>query len=181
VTDGQNRLAEIECILQQQLVHCRTGRISRPALRYPRFSVPLRLHIETAARQQNSLRAGEHLRHAVLRSVQRHNNRACSRGFKRSKIRRQRPRVVGRVAAGWLGNSNSHRHGIPSVMTSAEQRIASPPINRLQARRPLRWHRKPPGAPVPAALESPRAADRSARLSGEPSFLWSQSARQQSP
>ncbi len=66
ITNGENRLTQIESILQQQFVHRRTVWIGIMAGSDPRLAVGLRIEIESASRQQHALDPGEQAGDAIL-------------------------------------------------------------------------------------------------------------------
>ena len=70
VADGQDRLVEIEGILEEQLIDGGAGRVGLTALGDRIFAISLRIHIVSAAGQQNSLHAGEQPGDAVLPLMQ---------------------------------------------------------------------------------------------------------------
>ena len=81
MADGQNRLVQVEGILQQQLVHRGAGRVGLTALGDRIFAISLRVHVESAARQQNPLHPGQQPGHAVLALMQRNNHRRGAGGI----------------------------------------------------------------------------------------------------
>ena len=70
MTDRQDRFSQVECVLQKQLIdRCSTG-IGGSAFRNPGFAVPLRVNVETAAWQQDTLCFCEEVSDPVLTFVQ---------------------------------------------------------------------------------------------------------------
>jgi len=71
VADRQDRLVEVECILQQQFIDCGSAGIGGAAGRDPLFAVVLRIHIKTAPRKKNALGSGEEARNPILALMER--------------------------------------------------------------------------------------------------------------
>ena len=80
VTDSQDRLVQIEGILEQQFVHGGAGRVRLAALWNRIFAISLWVNIESAARQQDSLHPRQQPCYAVLTFVKWNNNRRCPGG-----------------------------------------------------------------------------------------------------
>jgi hypothetical protein len=106
VAYGEDRLGEIERILQQELVNRRTAGIG-PATVWNRiFAISLWVNIIATTREQDSLDSTEQPGYAVLTLVEGNYDWGRPGGVEGGKIRRQGALIVGWIAAGGFGNGD---------------------------------------------------------------------------
>jgi len=109
--DGQNRLVEVEGVLQEELIDGGAGWVGLATFGEHSLAVSLRIYIEFAAGQKHSLDPGKEAGYTVLMLVQRNDDGGSSSGTEGGKIGRQCPLVISRIYTGGLGNGNMDAHG----------------------------------------------------------------------
>jgi hypothetical protein len=121
MTDGQDGLVEIEGILEEQLIDGGAGWVCLTALGDWIFTIALRIHVESAPRQKNSLHGGEQTGDAILPLMEWNKDGCGAGGTKGSQIRRKRAVIVSVIATGRLGNGNVEAHSCNSVHRDAAE------------------------------------------------------------
>ena len=81
MADGENRFVQIESILQEQFIRCRSAGISRAAFRNPAFTITFRVDVIFAAWQKHALRSGENAGDPILVLMQRNDHRDGAGGL----------------------------------------------------------------------------------------------------
>jgi hypothetical protein len=111
VADGKDRLLEVEGILEEKLIDGGAGWICVPAFGDSSFTKSLRVNVEEATREQNTLNAVKQPCDAVRALVQGNDDGGDTDGMKGGKVGRQRTLVVLSVAAGGFRDCDVKGHG----------------------------------------------------------------------
>jgi hypothetical protein len=115
VADSEDRLLEVESVLEKQLVYGRSGRIRRAAFGDSCLAIPFRINIIATAGEQDSLDSQKQFGNAVLALVEGKYDWGCTGGFEGGKVRRQRTLVVSGITAGGLRDCDMDCHSATSV------------------------------------------------------------------
>jgi hypothetical protein len=110
MADGEDGLAEIEGILQEELIDGSAAGIGGAALGDAYLAKPLRVNVIAAAREENAVYAGEQAGDAVGALVEGDEEGGGSGGVERGDVGRQGALIVFGVAAGRFGDGDADGH-----------------------------------------------------------------------
>jgi hypothetical protein len=110
VADGEDGLVEVKGVLQEELIHRRTGDVGFAALGDWNFAISLRVNVIAAAGEKDSLNPEEQPGDPILALMERYEDGCDPDGVEGSEISRQGTLIVAWVTAGRFGNGDVNGH-----------------------------------------------------------------------